>query len=186
MPTSRTPAPAAGTHADMKPAPQAMSAPPCDPAPATIRALIADLDGIISALENHIADMSYPGTDVFNVHTFGRHPFADDAYRALHLFAERVEHVSNDLYSAGEERRGYATLSPEQQTARTRELEEMAGDARASQAKDAGSQRGAPSRETDGTASPPAATVPGRYPDPVHTCGECGDPVETINGIHRC
>lgn len=99
---------------------------------ATIGSLISESDRITSELEKHTADMNYPGTDEFNAHTFPRHPFDDSAYEVLHDLAERMEQVSNDLYSAEEERQSYAALTPQQKTARTQELEEIAEDAEAS------------------------------------------------------
>ena len=186
MPNGRLPPAAAGPRPDPEPARQAKPAPPGDHAPATIESLVRDLDKTISALETHIADMNYAGTDEFDAHTFGRHGFDDGAYEALHELAERVEQVSNDLYSAEEERHSYAALTPQQQTARTHQLEEITQDVRASQTKDAEWARGAQVRETAWTALPPELTAPGRYPDSVKRCGECGGPVETINGIHRC
>ena len=74
------------------------------PVAATIGSLISESDRITSELEKHTADMNYPGTDEF----YGRHasplPFDDSAYEVLHDLAERMEQVSNDLYSAEEER----------------------------------------------------------------------------------
>jgi hypothetical protein len=190
VPNGRIPRASAGPEANPKPAPKSAPksepAPPSDRGPATIRALVGELDGIISALEKHVADMNYTGTDEFNAHTFGRHPFDNGAYKVLHDLAERVEQVSNDLYGAEEERQSYGALTAQQQTARTRELEEMTEDARASQRKDAEWERGAQARETAWRALPPGSTAPGRYPDSVKRCPACGGAVETINGIHRC
>ena len=73
--------------------------------PATIGSLIAALDAITGELEKHISDMNYPGTDEFNVHTFHRHPFADDAYEVLQDLTQRMAGVSNDLCGAEDERR---------------------------------------------------------------------------------
>ena len=186
MPSGRIPPAAAGPKPNLKQAPKAEPAPPSDHGAATIRALVCDLDGIISALEKHVADMNYAGTDEFDAHTFGRHPFDNGAYKVLHELAERVEQVSNDLCSAEEERQSYGALTPQQQTARTRELQDITEDARASETQDAEWERGAQARETAWRALPPELTAPGRYPDSVERCGECGGPVETINGVHRC
>ena len=58
---SATPAPTAGATFGSRP----------------IGSLISALETITSELEKHTADMNYPGTDEFNVHTFHRHPFDD-------------------------------------------------------------------------------------------------------------
>ena len=84
--------------------------------------MVCDLATIIAALEKHVADMNYPGTDEFNVHTFPGHPFDDGVYQVLHDLAERVQQLSNDLYSTEQERRSYAALTRQQQTARTLEV----------------------------------------------------------------
>jgi hypothetical protein len=156
------------------------------PVAATIGSLISESDRITSELEKHTADMNYPGTDEFNAHTFPRHPFDDSAYEVLHDLAERMEQVSNDLYSAEEERQSYAALTPQQKTARTQELEEIAEDAEASAGRETEWERGGAARETAWAALPPELTAPGRCHESVKRCGQCGGRVETINGIHRC
>jgi crotonobetainyl-CoA:carnitine CoA-transferase CaiB-like acyl-CoA transferase len=123
--------------------------------PATIGCLISAMEMITSELEKHTADMNYPGTDEFNAHTFPRHPFDDSAYEVLHDLTERIEAVSNDLYSAEEERQSYAALTPRQQKARTQELEEIAEDAQASAGREAEWERGAKVREIAWAALPP-------------------------------
>jgi hypothetical protein len=97
-----------------------------------------------------------------------------------------MQAVSNDLYSAEAECHSYAALTPRQKKARTRELEEMAEDAQASAGREAEWERVATARETAWAALPPELTAPRRYPESVKRCGECGGPVKTINGIHRC
>ena len=154
--------------------------------PATIGSLVSELKRIISELEKHTSDMNYPGTDEFNAHTFPRHPFDNSAYKVLHDLAERMEQASNDLYSAEEERQSYAARTPRQKRARTHELEEMAEDAEASEGREAEWVRGAAAREATWAALPPESTAPGRRHESVKRCGECGGPVETINGIRRC
>jgi hypothetical protein len=148
--------------------------------------LISALERITSELERHTANMNFPGTDEFNVHTFPRHPFDHNAYEALHDLTERLEEVSNDLYSAGEERQSYAALTPQQKKARTLELKEMAEEGQAIAEREAEWERGSTARETAWAALPPEVTAPGRYRESVKRCGKCGGPVETINGIHRC
>jgi hypothetical protein len=154
--------------------------------PSTIGSLISTLEAITSELEKHVADMNYSGTDEFNVHTFARHPFEDKAHDVIHDLAQRMEQVSNDLYSAQEERQTYAALTLQQKEARSLELEEMAEDAQADAAREAEFERSAAARETAWAALPPERTAPGRYYDSVKQCGQCGGRVETINGIHRC
>jgi hypothetical protein len=152
----------------------------------TIESLISTLEAITSELEKHIAEMNYSGTDEFNVHTFARHPFDDKAHEVIHDLAQRIEQVSNDLYSAQEERHSYGALTVQQKEERTLELEEMAEDAQADAAREAESERSAAGRETAWAALPPELTAPGRYGDTVKRCGRCGGPVETINEIRRC
>ncbi|HUB58060.1 MAG TPA: hypothetical protein VMB04_23200, partial [Mycobacterium sp.] len=94
--------------------------------------------------------------------------------------------LGNDLYSAEQERRSYAALSPEQQTSRTQELEQATEEAQAKQRTRAEWQQGAVDRETAWAAMPPESTAPGRYHDSVKRCAKCGGRVETINGIRRC
>ena len=156
------------------------------PRPATIGSLISALETITGALEKHTADMNYPSTDEFNIHTFHRHPFDDNAYEVLHDLTQRMEGVSNDLCSAEEERQIYEALTPRQQQSRTVELEGIAHDAQASAGRDAEWERGATARETAWVALPSEVTAPGRYHESVKRCKECGGPVEAINGIHRC
>ena len=154
--------------------------------PSTIGSLISTLEAITSELEKHVADMNYSGTDEFNVHTFARHPFDDKAHDLIHDLAQRIEQVSNDLYSAQEERQTYAALTLQQKEARTLEFEEMAEDAQANAAQEAESERSAAARETVWAASPPELTAPGRYYDSAKQCGQCGGRVGTINGVRRC
>jgi hypothetical protein len=156
------------------------------PVRATIGSLVSELKRILSELEKHTADINYAGTDEFNAQKFPGHPFDDSAYKVLHDLAERMEEVSNDLYGAAEERQSYAALTPRQKRARTLELEEIAEDAEASEGREADWERGAAARETAWAALPPELTTPGRCHESVKRCGECGGPVETINGIHRC
>lgn len=125
----------------------------------SIGSLISALERITSELEKHTADMNYTGTDEFNAHTFDRHPFDDDAYKVLHDLAHRLEAVSNDLYSAEDERQRYAALTPQQKKARTQELEDIAEDA---QAGAAGGGSG-PARVT-GERNPTGQRDPGRRP----------------------
>ena len=161
------------------------STPPA-PSPAAIGSLVCDLEGTISTLEKHVSDMNYPGTDEFNAQTFPKHPFDGDAYQALHDLADRLQQLSDDLYSAEEERRSYAALTPQQQLARTEELEQATTDAQAYQANQAEWQEGASARERAWAALPPELTAPGRYHHSVSRCEKCGGRIETINGIHRC
>ena len=156
------------------------------PLPTTIGSLITALETITGALEKHTAAMNYPGTDEFNVHTFGRHPFDDSASEVLHDLTQRIEGVSNDLCSAEEERQNYEALTPRQQKSRTVEFEELAHDAQASAMGDVKWERGATARETAWAALPSGVTAPGRCHESVIRCAECGGPVETIGGIHRC
>jgi ADP-ribosylglycohydrolase len=148
--------------------------------------LIGDLAATISALETHVAEMNYAGTDDFNAHTFASHRFQNGAYRVLHDLAHRVQQLSNDLDSAEQERRSYAALSPRQQTARTQQLEQATQDAEADQRSRAHWQQGATARETAWAALPPQSTAPGRYQESVKRCANCGGRVDTINGIRRC
>jgi hypothetical protein len=154
--------------------------------PATIGSLIATLEAITGELEKHTADMNYSGTDEFNVHTFARHPFDDTAYEVIHDLAQRMEQVSDDLYSVEEERESYVALTLQQKKARTLEFEEMAEDAQASAEREAEFERSAATREAAWAALPPELTAPGRYFDSAKNCPECGGPAETINGIRRC
>ena len=101
---------------------------PSDPPPPTIGASIRSLQTSVSELEGHIAEMNYPGTDEFSADMISRHPFDDGAYEVLHTLAGRVEQLSNDLYSAEQERRSFSGLNPREQSARVRELEQMADD----------------------------------------------------------
>ncbi len=156
------------------------------PRPGTIGSLISALETITGALEKHTAAMNYAGTDEFNVHTFGRHPFDDSAYEVLHDLTQRIEDVSNDLCSAEEERQSYEALTLRQQKSRTVEFEELAHDAQASAVRDLKWERGATARETAWAALPSEVTAPGRCHESVTRCAECGGPVETIGGIHRC
>lgn len=169
-----------------RPSPKANPSTPSDPSPVAIGSLLGDLERTISALEKHVSAMNYPGTDEFNAHTFARHPFDDNAYEALHDLADRVQQLSDDLYSAAHERRSYGALTPQQQVARTEELEQVAEDAGADQSKQAEWQQGASAREKAWGALPPESTAPGRYQHVVSRCEKCGGRVETINGIHRC
>ena len=107
-----------------------------------IDSLISALEAITGALEAHTAAMNYAGTDEFNIHTFGRHPFDDSACDALHELAARIEGVSNDLRSVDEERQSYDALAPRQQTSRTMEFEELSHDAQASSRQEVTSERG--------------------------------------------
>jgi hypothetical protein len=141
---------------------------------------------IISALEKHVADMSYRGTDEFNAHTFPRHPFDSGTYQTIYDVAERVQQLGNDLYSAEQERRSYASLTTEQQTERTQDLEQATEDAQAEQRTRAQWQQGATARETAWAALPPESTAPGRCNESVKRCAKCGGRVDTINGIRRC
>ena len=154
--------------------------------PATIGSLISALQTITGELEKHTADMNYPGTDEFNVHTFDRHPFDDSAYEVLHDLTQRMEGVSNDLYSAEEERQSYEALTPRQKKSRTVELEEIAHEAQASAGREAEWEWGATARETAWAALPSELTAPGRCHESVKRCKDCSGPVESINGIHRC
>ena len=154
--------------------------------PASIASLISALETITGALEKHTTAMNYPGTDEFNVHTFGRHPFDDSAYEVLHDLTRRIEQVSNDLCSAEEERQSYDALTSRQQKARTVEFEELAHDAQASAVRGVKWERGATARETAWAALPSELTAPGRYHESVIRCAECAGPVETLGGIHRC
>ncbi|MBV9321844.1 MAG: hypothetical protein JO106_18380 [Mycobacterium sp.] len=159
---------------------------PSDPSSAGIGSLVCDLAKTINVLEKHVCDMTYPGTDEFNARTLPKHPFDDNAYQVLHDLAERVQQLSDDLYGAEQERRDYAALSPQQQLARTKELEHETKDAQADQAKLAEWQQGASARERAWAVLPPELTAPGRYHHAGGRCGNCGGRIETINGIHRC
>jgi hypothetical protein len=161
-------------------------APRSEPAPVAIGSLVCDLAMLTSALERHVADMNYCGTDEFNAHTFPRHPFDDDTYEILYDLAERVQQLGNDLYSAEQERRSYASLTPEQQTARTQDLEQAAEHTQAEQRSRAEWQQGAAARETAWAALPPESTAPGRCNESVKRCAKCGGRVNTIDGIRRC
>ena len=98
---------------------------------ATIGSLISTLQTITSELEKHTAAMNYPGTDEFNVHTFVSHQFDRSASKVLHDLTQRLVEVSNDLYSAEEERQSFDALTLQQKKARTLEFEEIAQDAQA-------------------------------------------------------
>ena len=148
--------------------------------------MISALDRITGELEKHTADMNYTGTDEFNVHTFSRHPFDDASYDVLHGLGQRIEQIGNDLCSAQDERQSYAELTTRQQESRTAEFEEMAHEAQSGAEHEAEWERGAPARETAWAALPPEVTAPGRSNDSVTRCKDCGGPVETITGIHRC
>ncbi len=154
--------------------------------PATIDTLISALETITDALEKHTAAMNYPGTDEFNVHTFGRHPFDDSACDALRGLSQRIEAVSNDLYGVEDERQSYEALTAGQQRSRTVEFEERAHDAQASSRRAVTWERGAPARETAWAALPSEMTAPGRCHESVMECAQCGGPMETIDAIHRC
>jgi hypothetical protein len=160
--TKSTPS-AATRRTPAEPSTNPNTAAPSDPAPVAIGSLICDLATIITALEKHVADMNYPGTDEFNAHTIPRHPFENDAYQVLHDLADRVQQLSNDLYSAELERRSYASLTPQQQTERTHELEQATEDAKTDQRLRAEWLQGAGAREASWAASPPESTAPGRY-----------------------
>ena len=183
--TSNTPS-AAIRPTPPEPSPKADASATGEPAPVAIKSMVCDLATIIAALEKHVADMNYPGTDEFNVHTFPGHPFDDGVYQVLHDLAERVQQLSNDLYSTEQERRSYAALTRQQQTARTLELEQATEDAKADQRTRADWQQGASARETAWAALPPESTAPGRYHEPIKRCAKCGGGVDTVNGIHRC
>lgn len=186
MSTRRTPPAAARSTPPEKLSPKPNPSPPSKPSSAAIGSLVCDLEGTIGALEKHVSDMNYPGTDEFNAHTFPRHAFDDNAYQVVHDLAERVQQLSDDLYSAEQERRGYAALTAQQQKARTAELEQVTKDTQADQAKQAEWQEGASAREAAWAALPPELTAPGRYHHSGGRCPNCGGRVETINGIHRC
>ncbi len=141
---------------------------------------------IISALEKHVADMNYCGTDEFNAHSFPSHPFDDGAYQILYDLAERVQQLSNDLYSTEQERGSYAALTPAEQTERTHELKQATEDAKAEQRTRAEWQHSAAAREAAWAALPPESTAPGRCRESVKRCAKCGGRVDTINGIRRC
>ena len=182
-PVSTENTPSAATRATP---PKPSAAPPSDPAPAAIGSLVCDLAMIVSALEKHVADMNYPGTDEFNARTIRRHPFESGTYQSLYELAERVQQLGNDLYSTEQERLSYATLTPAQQTSRTQELEQATEDAEAEQRTRAAWRRDAVGREAAWAALPPESTAPGRYHESVKRCAKCGGRVETINGIRRC
>jgi hypothetical protein len=184
--TRRTASPAARPTQPPQTSAKAIPSAPSDPASAAIGSLVGDLEKTVSALEKHTADMNYPGTDEFNAHTFPRHPFDDRAYQVLHDLAERLQQLSNDLYSAEQERRTYDALTPQQQAARTQELEQITEDAQADQTKQTEWQQGASARETAWAALPPELTAPGHCDESVSRCAKCGGRVETINGVHRC
>jgi hypothetical protein len=183
--TKSTPS-AATRRTPPEPSPNLNAAPPSEPAPVAIGSLVCDLAMIIDALEKHVADMNYRGTDEFNAHTFPRHPFDDSTYQIIYDLAERVQQLGNDLYSAEQERQSYASLTPEQQTARTQDLEQETEDAQAEQRTQVKWQQGAAARETAWAALPPESTAPGRCNESVKRCANCGGRVDTINGIRRC
>lgn len=176
--------PAATRRTPPKPSPNPNDAPRGEPA--TIGSLVCDLATIISALEKHAVDMNYRGTDEFNAHTFPRHPFDNGTYQAIYDLAERVQQLGNDLYSAEQERQSYDSLTSEEQTARTQDLEQATDDAQAEQRTRADWQQGAAARETAWAALPPESTAPGRCNESVKRCAKCGGRVDTINGIRRC
>jgi hypothetical protein len=184
--TNRTPSGATTRRPPLEPSANSNTAAPSEPASVAIGSLVCDLATIISALEKHVADMNYCGTDEFNVHTFPTHPFDNGTYEILCDLAERVQQLGNDLYSAEQERRSYASLTPEQQTVRTQELEQETKEAQAEQRTLAKWQHGAAARETAWAALPPESTAPGRCDDAVTRCAKCGGRIETINGIRRC
>jgi hypothetical protein len=169
-----------------KPFPNPNASAPGEPGPVAIGTLVCDLATTLNALEKHVADMNYCGTDEFNAHTFPRHPFDNGTYQILYDLAERVQQLGNDLYSAEQERQSYAALTSAQQTVRTQELEQATEDAEAEQRTDAKWQQGAAARETAWAALPPESTAPGRCDESVKKCANCGGRVDTINGIRRC
>lgn len=178
--------PAATRRTPPQSSPNPNAAAPDQQAPAAIGSLVCDLAMITSALEKHVADMNYCGTDEFNAHTFSRHSFDNGTYQILYDLAERVQQLGNDLDSAEEERRSYASLTPGQQAARTHELEQATEDAQAEQRRRVGWKQGAAARETAWAALPPESTAPGRCSESMKRCAKCGGRVETINGIRRC
>jgi hypothetical protein len=157
-----------------------------DPSAPGIGSLVCDLQRTINVLEEHVSDMNYAGTDEFNAQAFPGHPFDDNVYHVLHDLADRVQQLSDDLYSAAQERRSYAGLSPQQQKARTDELEQETTAAQADQAQREEWQQGASARERAWAALPPELTAPGRYERSGGRCATCGGRIETINDIHRC
>ena len=186
MSTRKSPPRAGRSTPSLRPSPKEKPSRPSDTPSATIGSLVCDLERNINSLEKHVSDMNYLGTDEFDAHTFPRHPFDDNAYQGLHDLAERVQQLSDDLYSAEQERRSYGALTPQQQIARTEELEQLTADAQAEQGHQVEWQQGASARERAWAASPPELTAPGRYHDSVSRCGNCGGSVKTINGIRRC
>jgi hypothetical protein len=186
MSTKGTPSGATTRRPTPQPSPNPNVAAPSEPAPVAIGSLVCDLAIIISALEKHVADMNYWGTDEFNVHTFSRHPFDNCVHEILYDLAERVQQLGNDLYSAEQERRSYASLTSEQQTARTDKLEQETNEAQAKERTRVKWQYGAAARETAWAALPPESTAPGRCDESVKRCAKCGGRVDTINDIRRC
>jgi hypothetical protein len=184
--STKTTSSAATRRTPPEPSPNPNAAAPSESTPVAIGSLVCDLAMIINALEKHMADMNYPGTDEFNAHTFARHPFDNGTYQILYDLAERVQQLGNDLYCTEQERRSYASLTPEQQTTRTQELEQATEDAQAEQRTRAEWQQGAAARETAWAALPPESTAPGRCSESVKRCAKCGGRVDTINGIRRC
>ena len=154
--------------------------------PATIDSLISALETVTCALEKHMTAMNYSGTDEFNVHTFGRHPFDDSASEVLHDLAQRIAGVGNDLYSADDERQCFETLTLAQQRTRTSDFEEQARDAQTSSRQHVTWEHGAAARETAWAALPSEVTAPGRCHESAKMCAGCGGAVETIDGIRRC
>jgi hypothetical protein len=124
-------------------------------APAAIGSLISKLEMLTSELQTHTAAMNYTGTDEFNVHTFDRHEFDRDASKTLHDLSQRLEDVSNDLYSAEEERKSFATLTLPQKKARTLAFEEGSEDAQAGARRDAELEQDPTARQESWARMPP-------------------------------
>lgn len=187
MSTGRTPRATPGSTPDQKLSQQkADCSTPRDPSSAAIGSLVGELERIIGALEQHVGEMNYAGTDEFNAGTFSRHPFNDNACDVLHDLADRAQQLSDDLYSIEQERQSYAAMSKQQQLARTEELQQITKDAQADQARRSAWQQGASVREAAWAAMPPEVTASGRYPSSVSRCANCGGRVETVNGVRRC
>ena len=100
------------------------------PSPTPIASLIGHLLAAVTSLESHVTAMNYLGTDEFDANVMPGHPFDEKVWQELHALAGRVEQLSNDLYSADQERRCYSTLTSAQQSQRTQEFEQLADDAR--------------------------------------------------------
>lgn len=129
----------------------------------TIDALISSMQASVEALEAHIAAMNYPGTDEFDAHTITTHPFDEQASELLGELGRRVQQLSDDLYSAGQEQRSFSALDPAQRSARTGELEELVDAARIEDDEQARWRSGASDREKLWSGLPPELTAPGRY-----------------------